>query len=77
MIQYNFISLKVFTVYMEISLQFEISIRSIWPKWILHRSQFHSAWSHVTADNEVTSHRNEILSQSEISNRFQFTSGFM
>ena len=41
------------------------------------RSEFHSARSHVNADNEVTSHRSEILSRSEISNRFEFTSGLM
>ena len=41
------------------------------------RSEFHSARSHVNADNEVTSHLSEILSRSEISNRFEFTSGLM
>ena len=61
-----------FTVYMKNSLRFEISISiwSIWPKWNSHRSGFHSARSHVNADNEVTSHQTEILSRSEISNRF-------
>ena len=67
MILRNFISLRVFTVYMEKSLQFEIS-QSIWQN--LHQSEFHYARSHVNADNEVTSHRKEILSQSEISNQF-------
>ena len=71
----KFISLRAFTVYMENSLRFEISLRSIWPKWNLHRSEFHYARSHVSADNEVTSHRSEILSPSEISNRFD--SGLM
>ena len=33
--------------------------------------------SHVNADNEVTLHRSEILPQSEISKRFEFTSGLM
>ena len=70
MILRNFTSLREFTTYMENSLQFEISLRSIW-------SEFHSAWSHVNADNEVTSHLSEILSRSEISNRFEFTSGLM
>ena len=31
-----------------------ISLWSTWPKWNLHRSEFHSARSHVNADNEVT-----------------------
>ena len=31
----------------------------------------------MNADSEVTSHRSEILSRSEISNRFEFTSGLM
>ena len=72
MILRNFISLRAFTVYMENSLWFEISLRSN-----LHRSEFHYAQSHVNADNEVTSHRSEILLRSEISNRFEFTSGLM
>ena len=55
MILRNFISLRAFTVYMENSLRFEISFRSIWPEWNLHRSEFHYARSHVSADNEVTS----------------------
>ena len=70
MILRNFISLQAFTVYMENSLQFEISLRSNW-------SEFHYARTHVNADNEVTSHRSEILPWSEISNRFEFTSGLM
>ena len=77
MILRNFISLRAFTVYMENSLRFEISLRSIWPKWNLHWSEFHSARSHVNADNEVTLHQSEILSRSEISNGFEFTSGLM
>ena len=66
MILRNFISLWVFTVYMENSLQFEISLRSNWPKWNLHWSEFHFARSHVNADNEVTLHRSKILLRSEI-----------
>ena len=62
MILPNFISLGVFTVYMENSLRFEISLRLN-----LHRSQFHLTWTHVNANNEVTIHRGEILPQSEIS----------
>ena len=54
MIVRNFILLRAFTV--------EISLRSTWPKWNLHRSDFHSAWSHVNPDNEVTLHRSEIFS---------------
>ena len=70
MILRNFISLQAFTAYMENSLRFEI-----WPKWNLHRIEFHFARSHVNADNEVLSRRSEILSRREISNRFEFTSG--
>ena len=61
MILRNFISLRAFHVYMENSLRFE----------------FHSARSHVNADNEVTPHQSETLSRSEIPNRFEFTSGLM
>ena len=77
MILRNFISLQAFNVYMENSLRFETSLRSIWPKWNLDWSEFHSAQSHVNADNEVTSHRSEIFSRSEITNRFEFTSGLL
>ena len=77
MILRNFISLRAFFVYMENSLRFEISLRSIWPKWNLDWSEFHSAQSHVNVYNEVTSHRSKILSQSEISNQFEFASGLM
>ena len=77
MILHNFILLWAFTVYMENSLQFEISFWSIWPKWNLHWDGFHYAWSHVNADNEVTWHQREILPRSEISNRFEFTLGLM
>ena len=31
----------------------------------MHGSEFHSARSHVNADNEVTSHRSEILVKSQ------------
>ena len=55
MILRNFVSLRAFTVYMENSLRFEISLRSNWPKWNLHQSEFHYARSHVNADYEVTS----------------------
>ena len=55
MILCNFISLRAFTVYMENSLRFEISLRPIWQKWNLHQSEFHYARSHVNADYEVTS----------------------
>ena len=77
MILRNFISLRAFIVYMENLLRFEISLRSIWPKWNLHRSEFHSTQSHENADNKATSHQREIFSQSEISNRSEFTSGLM
>ena len=53
MILRNFISQQAFTVYMESSLRFEISLRSNWPKWNLHRSEFHYARSHVNADNKL------------------------
>ena len=74
MILRKFISLQAFTVYMENSLLFEISLRS---NWNLHWSEFHYARSHVNSDNEVTAHRSEILPRSEISNRFGFTSDLM
>ena len=77
MILRSFVSLWAFTVYMENSLPFEISLRSIWPKWNLHRIEFHYARSHVNADGEVTSHRSKNLPRSEISNWFEFTSGLM
>ena len=77
MILRNFISLRAFTVYMENSLRFEISLRSVWLKWNLHQSELHFARSHVNANNEVTLHRSEISPQSEISNQFEFTSGLM
>ena len=60
MILRNFISLRAFTVYIENSLGFEISLRLIWSKWNLHRSKFHYARSHVNADNKITSHQIEI-----------------
>ena len=41
------------------------------PKWVSLRP------GHVNADKEVTSHRSDILPQSQISNRFEFTSGLM
>ena len=77
MILRNFISLRAFAVYIENSLQFEITLRSIWPKWNLHQKEFHYAGSHVNAESEVASHRSEILPRSEISNWFEFTSGLM
>ena len=64
MILCNFISLWAFTVYMIMLLRFEISM------WNLHQSEFHFAWSHMNADNEVTLHRVEISPQKEISNQF-------
>ena len=73
MILRKLISLREYTVCMENSLQFEISL----PSRNLHQSEFHCARSHVNADNEVTSHPSEILPPSEISNQFEFTSGLM
>ena len=66
------ISLRAFTVNMENLQRFEFSLQSIWEKWNLHRNEFRSARSHV-----IISHRSETLSQSEISNWFEFTSGIM
>ena len=77
MILRNFISLRAFAVYMGNSLQFEISLRLNWPKWNLHRSEFHFAWNHVNADNQVALHQSEISRQSEISNRFEFILGLL
>ena len=70
----NFISLRAFTVYMKNSLQFEISLQSIGPKWNLHRSEFNFDWSHAKTDKKVTFHQSKILFQSEIWNQFEFTS---
>ena len=42
MILRSLISLSVFTVYMENSLRFELSLRSNWPKWNLHEVSFTS-----------------------------------
>ena len=75
MILRNLISLRAFTVYMKISLRFEISHRPNWSKWNFHRSEFHFAWTHVNTDNEVTLHLSEISPRSEISYWFEFTSG--
>ena len=44
MILRYFISLQAFTVYMENSLRFEISLRSIWPKWISLRRKSYKRW---------------------------------
>ena len=77
MILRNFISLRALTVYMKISLQFEISPRSDWPKWNLHWSEFHFAGTHVNVDNEDNLQQSELLHRSEISNRFEFISGLM
>ena len=41
------------------------------------RSEFHFAWTHVNANNEVTLHQSEILPQGETSDRFEFASGLM
>ena len=41
------------------------------PKWVSLRLK------HVNANNEVTLHQSEILPWSEISNRFDFTSGLI
>ena len=65
MILRNFISLQAFIVYTEKSLRFEISFWSIWPKWNLHQSEFHYAWSDVNVDNKVASHQSQISSRSE------------
>ena len=77
MILRNFVSLRVFTLYMENSLRSEIHFGQIDRSEILHRSEFHYTRSYMNADNEVTSHQREILPRSEISNWFEFTSGLM
>ena len=77
MILRNFTLLQAFTIYIENSLRFEISLGSNWPKWNLQQSEFHYAQSHVNVDYEVTSHWSEILPWSEISNQFEFTSHLM
>ena len=49
---------------MENPLRFEISVNLTEVKF--YKSEFHYTRSHVNTDNEVTSHRSEILHQSEI-----------
>ena len=66
----HFESRSVYMIENMSSLQFEILIRSNWPKWNLHLIKFHFARSNVNADNEAPLHRREILHGSEISNRF-------
>ena len=58
MILRSFISLRAFTVHSENSLRFG-------PKWNLDRSEFHFAWTHVNANNEVT--YTEVKSQTGLS----------
>ena len=72
MILHNFNSLRAFTVY---SLWFEISLRSNWSKWHLHRSKFHFARSQWNTDNEINLHQSEILRRNENTSQFEFTSG--
>ena len=43
----------------------------------MHRSEFHFARTHVNTNDEVTLRRIETLTQSEIWNRFEFTSGLV
>ena len=50
MVLCTFISLQLFTAYMENSLQFEISLPSNSPKWNLHQSEFYFTWTHVKAN---------------------------
>ena len=77
MILRNFISLKVFIYYLHEKLTAVWKFTSVklievkLTEWNLHRSDFHFAWTHMNTNNEVTSHRSEILPQSEISNRFE------
>ena len=68
---------ETFTVYIENSPRFEFSPRSNLTKWNFHRSEYHFGRSHVNNNNKVILHRSEILPRSEISNQFDFTSGFM
>ena len=77
MILCNFISLLAYTVYMENSLRFEVSLWSNRPIWNLHQSEFNFAWGHVNADKQVTLHQIEIIPQSEISKQFEFTLSLM
>ena len=69
--------MSAFTVCMENSLRFEISLRSIRPKLNLDWGEVRCARGHVSAGGEVTSHRGEILPRNEISSRFELTSGLM
>ena len=82
MILHNFISLQTFTVYMENSLRFEISLQMDQ----MDRSEVCSEvsftlpklmWTLTWTSVNVTLHRREVLPRSEISNWFEFTSGLM
>ena len=52
---------------MKNSLRFEILLQSIWLKWNLYRSEFHSTQSYVSA----SSHRSEIPNQLDSSKAIQ------
>ena len=74
MILHNFISLRVFIVYMENSLRFEFYFGQI------HRSEICTEVSFALPKlmwTQIILHRTETLPQSEISNRFEFTSGLV
>ena len=75
MILRNFISLRAFTVYMENSLRFEVSLRILFQ--ICIEVSFTPPEVMFNADNEVILHRSEFLPRSEISNRSEFTLGLM
>ena len=75
MIMRNFVSLRAFTVYMKTRCGLKFHFGQFCQGEICTEVSFTTPESHVNADNEVTLHRSEILPQSEISNRFEFTSG--
>ena len=42
-------------------LLFAWKTHCVWSKWNLHRNEFHFAWTHVNANNEVTLHWSEVF----------------
>ena len=71
----NFILRRAFTVYMKTHCGLKFHFGQFDRGEISTEVKLYPV--HVNADNEVTSHRSETLSRSEISNRFEFTLGLM
>ena len=59
----NSISPRTFTVYMEKPLQFEMSLRSFWPKWNSNWKETHFTPSHALPKNWQGT---ELISETEV-----------